>query len=80
MDCGQLNLAMINPTDIEAADEVATMTGLPVTRCGMKQRVFTELMRKYYGTTAARMAESLGGKARPFPPNGKWERVAPAAQ
>ena len=64
MDRGRLNLAMINPTDIEAADEVATMTGLPVTRCGMEQRVFTELMRKYYGTTAARMAESLGGKAR----------------
>ena len=30
----------------------------------MEQRVFTELMRKHYGTTAARMAESLGGESR----------------
>ncbi len=64
IESSRLELAMINPTDIEAADEIATMTELPVTRCGMEQRVFTELMRQHYGTTAARMAESLGGESR----------------
>ena len=43
LDRGRLSLAMLNPVDIEAADEVATMTGLPVTRCGMEQRIFSEL-------------------------------------
>ncbi|MDP7005357.1 MAG: GspE/PulE family protein [Phycisphaerales bacterium] len=58
----RLTIAMIQPDDIEAADEVATITRYPVTRCGMEQSLFAELMRKHYGTTAARMAESLGGQ------------------
>jgi len=57
---GRLNLAMLKPGDIEAADEIATITSHPVTRCGMEAGIFSELMRKHYGTTAARMAESLG--------------------
>ena len=57
-----LHLAMLYPEDFESADEVATITGKPITRCGMEQSVFSELMRKHYGTTAARMAESLGGQ------------------
>lgn len=61
-DAGQLLVAMLQPQDIEAADEIATMTGHPVTRAGVTTEVFSELMRKYFGTTAARMAESLGGQ------------------
>ena len=57
----RLHVAMINPGDIEAADEVATIANYPVTRCGMESDIFSELMQKHYGTTAARMAESLGG-------------------
>jgi len=60
---GRLLVAMLSPEDIEAADEVATITNYPVTRCGMEPDIFTELMQKHYGTTAARMAESLGGQS-----------------
>ena len=61
-ESGQLIVVMLHPEDIEAADEVATMTGHPVTRVGIADDLFSELMRKYFGTTAARMAESLGGQ------------------
>ena len=60
---GRLIVAMIDPLDIAAADEVCTLTRLPVTRVGMEQEAFAELMRRHYGTTAARMAESLAGEA-----------------
>jgi type IV pilus assembly protein PilB len=60
---GRLTIAMLEPTDIEASDEIATVTQLPITRCGMEKQLFSELMRKHYGTTAARMAESLAGDA-----------------
>lgn len=63
VDQDRLHIAMLHPEDIEAADEVATITNLPVTRSGMEQSLFAELMRMHYGTTAARMAESLGNKA-----------------
>jgi len=61
---GRLLVAMLNPADIEASDELATVTQYPITRCGMDKQIFSELMRKHYGTTAARMAESLGGDAQ----------------
>ncbi len=60
---GRLHVAMLVPNDVEAADEVATITNLPITRCGMEPDIFSELMQKHYGTTAARMAESLGGQS-----------------
>ena len=59
IESGRLSIAMLNPTDIEASDEVATITAYPITRCGMDKQIFSDLMRNYYGTTAARMAESL---------------------
>lgn len=62
LDAGQLIVVMLKPDDIEASDEVATITGYPVTRAGVTDEIFSELMRKYFGTTAARMAESLGGQ------------------
>jgi type II secretory ATPase GspE/PulE/Tfp pilus assembly ATPase PilB-like protein len=60
---GRLHVAMLSPEDVEAADEVSTITNLPITRCGMEPDIFSELMQKHYGTTAARMAESLGGQS-----------------
>ncbi|MHC4129551.1 MAG: GspE/PulE/PilB domain-containing protein, partial [Planctomycetota bacterium] len=59
----RLLVAMLDPLDIVAVDEVSTLTGRPVTRMGMEQQAFAELMRTHYGTTAARMAESLAGEA-----------------
>ncbi len=63
MDGRRLRVAMVDPLDIAAADEVATLTGAPVTRIGLDQAAFADLLREHYGTTAARMAESLGGNS-----------------
>ena len=59
----RLIVAMMDPLDIASADEVAALTGKPITRVGLDQQAFSELMRANYGTTAARMAESLAGQA-----------------
>lgn len=58
---GRLMVAMIDPLDIAAADEVSTITGHAISRVGLEQQPFSELMRAHYGTTAARIAESLAG-------------------
>ncbi len=63
IESGRLHVAMLVPDDVEAADEVSTITNYPITRCGMEPDIFSELMQKHYGTTAARMAESLGGQS-----------------
>jgi type II secretory ATPase GspE/PulE/Tfp pilus assembly ATPase PilB-like protein len=57
----RLVVAMMDPLDITAADEVSALSGRPITRAGVEQKVFAELIRTHYGTTAARMAESLAG-------------------
>ncbi|MCH2145537.1 MAG: GspE/PulE family protein [Phycisphaerales bacterium] len=58
-DNGRLQIAMADPLDITAADEVGAIVGVPITRIGVQGDAFSELMRGTYGTTAARMAESL---------------------
>ncbi len=58
-----LQVAMLDPLDIVAVDEVSTLSGYPVIRVGLEQKAFGDLMRTHYGTTAARMAESLAGQA-----------------
>ncbi len=60
---GRLLVAMFNPLDVGAADEIATIARLPVSRTGVEPDAFGELMRRAYGTTAARIAESLAGNA-----------------
>ncbi len=60
---GRLLVAMFNPLDVGAADEIATIAKLPVSRTGVEPEAFGELMRRAYGTTAARIAESLAGNA-----------------
>lgn len=57
-----LVLAMFDPLDTEAADEIAVLTGLPVEREGMDPGIFAELLRRHYGTTASKMADLLGGQ------------------
>jgi len=56
---GRLHIAMADPLDIAAVDEAAMLARLPVSRVGLDAALFSELMRRVYGTTAARMAESL---------------------
>jgi type IV pilus assembly protein PilB len=58
----RLIVAMADPLDISAADEVATLAGRPITRVGVSKKGFSELVRENYGTTAERMAESLAGE------------------
>lgn len=60
---GRLVVAMIDPLDIATVDEVSTLTGHVVTRIGVEPQPFAELMRTHYGTTAARIAESLADEA-----------------
>ncbi len=59
---GRLLVAMVDPLDIAAVDEVSALTGRAVTRMGLEPKIFGDLMRAHYGTTAARMAESLAGQ------------------
>ncbi|MDG2423226.1 MAG: GspE/PulE family protein [Phycisphaerales bacterium] len=60
---GRLFIMMLDPLDIESADEVATLTGMTVRREGMDRPVFMDLMRTHYGTTASKMADALAGEA-----------------
>ena len=60
---GRLIIAMLDPLDAESADEVATLTGMPVRREGMDRPLFMDLMREHYGTTASKMADALAGEA-----------------
>ena len=59
---GRLIVAMVNPLDILAVDEISTLSGHAVTRVGLEQNILSDLLRAHYGTTAARMAESLGSQ------------------
>ncbi|MBU3683079.1 MAG: type II/IV secretion system protein [Phycisphaerales bacterium] len=58
---GRMVVAMVDPLDVGAIDEAAALARLPVVRIGLEPALFGELMRAVYGTTAARMAESLAG-------------------
>ncbi len=58
----RLILAMFDPLDTEAADEIAVLTGCVVEREGMEPGIFAELLRMHYGTTASKMADLLGGQ------------------
>jgi len=63
MEDHRLVTAMVDPLDINAVDELSVLVGRPVTRIGLEAKLFADLMREHYGTTAARMAESLAGEA-----------------
>lgn len=63
IDGRRLVVAMADPTDLASVDELAAMTGRAVRRVGIEQAAFAELMRLGYGTTAARMAQSLADES-----------------
>ncbi len=58
---GRLLVAMLEPGDIAAADEISVCVGRPVTRMGIAREAFAELLRDVHGITAAQMAARLGG-------------------
>ena len=58
-DGGRLLVAMLDPLDTAAVDEIGAVTARSVRRIGLDAPAFRELMRDRYGTTAARMAETL---------------------
>jgi type II secretory ATPase GspE/PulE/Tfp pilus assembly ATPase PilB-like protein len=60
---GRIMLAMVDPLDLDAADEIGVRTGMPVGREGMEQSLFADLLRNNYGTTASKMADALAGEA-----------------
>ena len=55
----RLVVAMLDPLDTAAVDEIGAVTSRSVKRVGLEAPAFRELMRDRYGTTAARMAETL---------------------
>ncbi len=62
-DDGTLLIAMRDPFDYAAADEVSVLAAMPVTPCGVTTEVYRKLLEAQYGTTAARMAERLAAES-----------------
>ncbi len=58
----RLVIVLDDPFNLTAVDEVSAVTRRSVMRSGATKDTFRELLRRAYGTTAARMAESLGGE------------------
>ncbi|QQS08960.1 MAG: type II/IV secretion system protein [Phycisphaerales bacterium] len=59
----RVHVAMVNPEETEALDELSILTRRPVTGVGIAEEPFAELLRSTYGITAAQMAARLGGQA-----------------
>ncbi|MFG0292952.1 MAG: GspE/PulE family protein, partial [Phycisphaerales bacterium JB050] len=57
----RLVVAMLDPDDDAAADELSVTAGRPITRMRVEDGLLRELLRVAYGTTAADMAAQLGG-------------------
>jgi len=55
----RLIVAMLDPLDTAAVDEIGAVPSRSVRRIGLDAPAFRDLMRDRYGTTAARMAETL---------------------
>ena len=56
---GQLHLGMADPFDVQALDDLAVLCGMEIVRCHASPAELTEAIRRYYGTSSARMADSL---------------------
>lgn len=61
ISAGRLRVAMLDADDFAAADEISVTAGKPVTIAPVPAEILAELLRTTYGTTAAAMAERLGG-------------------
>lgn len=62
-DGPSLLVALNDPTDFAAADELAVVSGRPVERRAIQREHFDSLLRTAYGATAAQMALRLSGGA-----------------
>lgn len=60
----KLLVAMLDPSDLSAADEVSVSTGRSVKRVGLAKDAFAEMLRLVHGVTAAEMAAQLDGGDR----------------
>ena len=58
---GSLEVVMRNPLDLSAVDEAAVLASYPIKRIGIDEGPYRKVLEAQYGTTAARMAESLAG-------------------
>ena len=63
-DGPSLLVALNDPTDFAAADELSIISGRPVLRRALQQDLFDTLLRNAYGATAAQMALRLAGGAK----------------
>jgi type II secretory ATPase GspE/PulE/Tfp pilus assembly ATPase PilB-like protein len=57
----RLLVAMADPTDVSAVDELAICAGRPVRAVAARDEIFADLLRETYGISAAQMAARLGG-------------------
>jgi type II secretory ATPase GspE/PulE/Tfp pilus assembly ATPase PilB-like protein len=62
---GKLLVAMLDPMDYSASDEISVTASKPVVRIGATSEVFEQLLRNAYGITAAQMAARLAGQDEP---------------
>jgi type II secretory ATPase GspE/PulE/Tfp pilus assembly ATPase PilB-like protein len=60
-DGSSLLVALNDPADFAAADELSIISGRPVLRRALQQELFDALLRTAYGATAAQMALRLAG-------------------
>jgi len=63
LDGTRLQLAMENPEDDAAADEISVTADRPVSRIPADAKVIAELLRRHYGTTAAELGSRLAAEA-----------------
>jgi type II secretory ATPase GspE/PulE/Tfp pilus assembly ATPase PilB-like protein len=59
---GELLVAMADPDDFAAGDELSILAARPARRVGAPKELFDQLLRTAYGATAAQMAARLGGQ------------------
>jgi type II secretory ATPase GspE/PulE/Tfp pilus assembly ATPase PilB-like protein len=60
----RLHVAMVDPADAAAADEISVSSGLPVRRFKLEAGPLSDLLRASYGATAAAMVERLRGEGQ----------------
>ncbi len=56
---GRLEVAMADPFDLEAVDDLGAVCGLEIVRHYARPTELADAIRRHYGTSAARMADSL---------------------